>query len=197
MSSRSAREAAIAARLGIATNMDNVAPHVAGSLVGFGRAGHSPERAWAAAGGGDGSPAPFGATTADAPGGGGRVTLPQYKERCAEVLREFFTSGDYDEIRRCYKELGSPFFGWEFVRRLLMLAMERSEPQREAASRLLSVMYAAELSMEQVRERGRGRGSGGRRPDARGAARRRNVVDHLTLCSRRPAHLLRVDRQGL
>ena len=143
LNERSAREEEIARRMGIETRMEDVAPHIAGSLVGFGRTGHgtSPDRTY-----GNGTASPSFATTT-----GTRLTLPEYKERAVSILREFYLSGDYDEVRRCFDELATPFFGFEFVRRTLMMAMERGDKEREMASRLLSVMYANELSMEQVR----------------------------------------------
>lgn len=135
LNERSAREEEIARRMGIETRVEDLAPHIAGS------GGHSssPDRSY---GGSDASGANTPAAT--------RLTLPEYKARAVSVLREFYLSGDYDEVRRCFDELATPFFGFEFVRRALMLAMEAGDKEREAASRLLSAMYANELSMEQI-----------------------------------------------
>lgn len=44
----------------------------------------------------------------------------------------------------------APFFSYEFVRRLLIGAMERDDASREMASRLLSSLYGSDLSMEQI-----------------------------------------------
>ena len=138
VSSRAAREAAIAARLGLPTKLDALGAHVAGSGVGYGRAGHSPERAYA---------------QGTQPGAGGAprgLALPVYKARAVLVLKEFMLEGDYDEARRSFAELDTPFFSYEFVRRALMLAMERGDREREMVSRLLNTMAFGELAMEAV-----------------------------------------------
>ena len=116
-------EARIAMSMGVKTEMD-VGATVAGSLVGLGRSGHSttsPDRTYGANG-----PART-------------VTLPSYKAMVASILQEFYLEQDYDEIRRCYAELAAPFFGYEFVRRSLMTAMEKTDKEREMASRMLSM----------------------------------------------------------
>lgn len=138
VSSRAAREEAIARRLGLDTSLGHIGPHVADSGVGYGRSGHSPERAYVQG-------------TSLSPSGEPRgLTLPVYKARSEVVLREFFLEGDVDEARRTYGELDTPFFGYEFVRRALQMACERSDREREMASRLLSTMTFAELPMESV-----------------------------------------------
>ena len=40
---------------------------------------------------------------------------------------------------RCYVELAAPFFGYEFVRRSLIYALERNDKEREMESRMLSM----------------------------------------------------------
>lgn len=104
------------------------------------------------------------------------VTLAEFKRRTDLVLREFFTegervaapptrvaaifyihsgsaaAGDFGEARRSYGELGAPFFGYVYVRRLLQRAMEAvADTHREQASRLLSALYGdGSLSAAQV-----------------------------------------------
>lgn len=51
--------------------------------------------------------------------------------------------GDYEEVQACVPELGSVFFSYEFVRRLLMLAIEATDKEREMASRLLSLLHVS------------------------------------------------------
>jgi hypothetical protein len=79
------------------------------------------------------------------------VTLAEYKLRTAEVLKEFFVEGDFQEARQSFPELGAAFFSYVYVRRAILMAMERTDREREMTSRLLSQLYGDRLiSMEQI-----------------------------------------------
>lgn len=81
---------------------------------------------------------------------GAPVTLAAYKAAIADIIKEFLLEEDYDECRLSLEELEAPSFGFEFVRRLVMLSMERSDRDRELASRVLSFLYGTDISMEQI-----------------------------------------------
>ena len=63
-------------------------------------------------------------------------------------------AGDFEEARRSFGELGAPFFGYQYVRRLVLRAMEAAtDKDRELASRLLSLLYGdGSLSHLQISE---------------------------------------------
>jgi programmed cell death protein 4 len=160
VSARAAREAAIAERTGAETTSHTRGALVAGSAL-SGRALNSGGGSGGGGGGGGGGSKPASApAAAGASGGGGGanggaaapgLTLAAYKLKVGDVLRWFFTSEDYDETRSRLRELRAPGFGFEFVRRLLVAAMDRSDRECEMACRLLGLLVGTHaLSMEQA-----------------------------------------------
>lgn len=139
VSARCARDEALAKSLGITVVPEGSPPHCAGAAAAR-SAPRSPGRSVLVAS----------VVVPPMEGGALPLTLARYKELCGLALKEFWLEKDFDEVRRCYDEWRAPFFGDVFVRRLVSGAMERGDGERECASRLLSAMYGAELSMEQV-----------------------------------------------
>jgi hypothetical protein len=60
---------------------------------------------------------------------------------------------DFEECVSRLRELHTPFFGYEFVRKALTMAIERTDKERELVSRLLSYAYGIDITMEQVGKR--------------------------------------------
>lgn len=69
------------------------------------------------------------------------ITLQQFKQRSASIVKDFFVNEDTSELSTDLVALQSPIFHYEFVRRALSLAMERNSRERELVSRLLSDLY--------------------------------------------------------
>lgn len=61
--------------------------------------------------------------------------------QAVEMLGEYFTSGDVEEVARQLQEAGQPQFGWALVKKAITLAMDRHDKEREMASVLLSALY--------------------------------------------------------
>jgi len=88
-----------------------------------------------------GAPVIPGAVTAvvgAAPVYGPALTLPEFKRRTDDALREFFDSGDADEVVRATRELGCGEYHAEIVKRAVGMSLDRGPREREATSRLLA-----------------------------------------------------------
>jgi hypothetical protein len=79
------------------------------------------------------------------------MPLETFKARSEAMVREFLSSQDFGEAERAVVELGAPFFRYELVKRVFLVALDGSDRDRELASRLVSQLYGRRLlSMEQV-----------------------------------------------
>ncbi|KAL4088393.1 hypothetical protein PRIC1_012815 [Phytophthora ramorum] len=75
---------------------------------------------------------------------------PETKKRIIEILDEYFTSGDADEVLSSLNDLDEPEFHYEVVKRAITMAMDKNDKERELASRLLSALYLDGLTAGQV-----------------------------------------------
>ncbi|KAI9909668.1 hypothetical protein PsorP6_014660 [Peronosclerospora sorghi] len=75
---------------------------------------------------------------------------PEIKKRIIEILEEYFTSGDADEVLSSLNELDEPEYNYEVVKRAMTMAMDKNDKERELASRLLSTLYLDGLTAGQV-----------------------------------------------
>ncbi|KAG6970152.1 hypothetical protein JG688_00005010 [Phytophthora aleatoria] len=75
---------------------------------------------------------------------------PEIKKRMIEILEEYFTSGDADEVLSSLNDLDEPEFNYEVVKRAITMAMDKNDKERELASRLLSTLYLDGLTAGQV-----------------------------------------------
>lgn len=75
---------------------------------------------------------------------------PEVKKRIIQILDEYFTSGDADEVLSSLNELDEPEFNYEVVKRAITMAMDKNDKERELASRLLSALYLDGLTAGQV-----------------------------------------------
>lgn len=58
------------------------------------------------------------------------------------IVNEYFASGDIGEVAVNLEDLGAAGFMHYFVKRLLLLALDRKDREREMTSVLLSSLYA-------------------------------------------------------
>lgn len=81
---------------------------------------------------------------------GARLTLPGFKKSLVSILEEFFLSEDVAEALRCIRELESPAYNYEVVKRAINMSLDRRDHERELVSRLLSDAYPDLLSSNDV-----------------------------------------------
>jgi hypothetical protein len=75
------------------------------------------------------------------------LARPMYKKRVEEILTEFWSSQDMDEAVKLFRDMEFPSLRPEISKRLLLLSLDRSDTDREMASRLLSALYGDVLTM--------------------------------------------------
>ncbi|KAH7435692.1 hypothetical protein KP509_06G075400 [Ceratopteris richardii] len=73
-----------------------------------------------------------------------------FKQKATAIIQEYFLSDDVGEVIRSLEELSSPHLNAVFVKRVVTLAMDRKNREREMASVLLSSLYAEVISSEDV-----------------------------------------------
>lgn len=81
-----------------------------------------------------------------------RRALAAYKHQVEVVLTEFFVSHDFDEALAAFRALQPPARRPEIAKRVLLLSMDRSDTDRELASRLLSALYGDVLTIMHIAE---------------------------------------------
>lgn len=79
-------------------------------------------------------------------GGGKSMNLTTYKRSIQPFIEQYFLSADEDDCKKSLMELNVPQYSYEFVKRLVTMSMDRSDKERELASRLLSNFYPDVLS---------------------------------------------------
>ena len=79
-----------------------------------------------------------------------KIQLSEFKKRVIKISDEYLVSEDKDEFVTAVTELQSPMLHYELVRRIITMAMERKERERELVSLILTEMRAlGVLSIEQ------------------------------------------------
>lgn len=81
---------------------------------------------------------------------GPMLTLNEFKLQVAECIKEYFDSGDADEVIRTLEELGCQEFHPEIVKKAISLAMDKGPRERELTSRLLTCLHPSPLSHEEL-----------------------------------------------
>jgi len=76
---------------------------------------------------------------------GPMLTLPEFKIRLAESIREYFDSGDADEVIRSIEELKCRSFHPEVVKKAISLSLDEGPRERELISRLLTCLHPTPL----------------------------------------------------
>lgn len=82
-----------------------------------------------------------------------REEVAAYKQEITAIVEEYFSSGDVANAADSLTELGAPeTMGHYFVKRLITLALDRKDKEREMASNLLSNLYSEVLPGDQVQK---------------------------------------------
>ncbi|KAH7279364.1 hypothetical protein KP509_37G016200 [Ceratopteris richardii] len=73
-----------------------------------------------------------------------------FKQKVTAIIQEYFLSDDISEVIRSLEELSSPHLNAVFVKRVVTLAMDRKNREKEMASVLLSSLCGKVISSEDV-----------------------------------------------
>lgn len=85
---------------------------------------------------------------------GSTVTDPldEFKKAVVSIIEEYFSNGDVELAASDLRELGSSEYYPYFIKRLVSMAMDRHDKEKEMASVLLSALYADVISPAQIRD---------------------------------------------
>ncbi|OWM90565.1 MA3 DOMAIN-CONTAINING TRANSLATION REGULATORY FACTOR 1-like [Punica granatum] len=78
--------------------------------------------------------------------------LDEYKKAVVSIIEEYFSTGDVDVAASDLRELGSSKYHPYFIKRLVSMAMDHHDKEKEMASVLLSALYADVISPTQIRD---------------------------------------------
>ncbi|KAL5991225.1 Peptide chain release factor 1, mitochondrial [Asimina triloba] len=83
---------------------------------------------------------------------GATVATPfdDYKRVLVTIIEEYFTTGDVEQAASDLRDLGSYEYHHYFVKRLVSMAMDRHDKEKEMTSVLLSALYADVISSDQI-----------------------------------------------
>ncbi|CAL53999.1 MIF4-like, type 1/2/3 [Ostreococcus tauri] len=76
--------------------------------------------------------------------------IVEYKRKAETIIDEYFNCSDIDEAWASVERLDAPVYEHFFVKRLVTLAMDRGNREKEAAATLLSALYPSALSGTQI-----------------------------------------------
>ncbi|KZV38806.1 programmed cell death protein 4 [Dorcoceras hygrometricum] len=76
--------------------------------------------------------------------------LDEYKKALVSIIEEYFSTGDVDIAASDLRELGSSQFHPYIIKRLVSMALDRHDKEKEMASVLLSALYANVISVSQI-----------------------------------------------
>ncbi|KAK7350675.1 hypothetical protein VNO77_09542 [Canavalia gladiata] len=78
--------------------------------------------------------------------------LDEFKKAVVSIIEEYFSTGDVELAASDLRELGSEEYHPYFIKRLVSMAMDRHDKEKEMASVLLSALYADVISPAQIRD---------------------------------------------
>lgn len=78
--------------------------------------------------------------------------LDDYKKAVGSIIEEYFSTGDVEVAASDLRELGFSEYHPYFIKRLVSMAMDRHDKEKEMASVLLSALYADVISPDQIRD---------------------------------------------
>lgn len=78
--------------------------------------------------------------------------LDDYKKSVASIIEEYFSNGDVELAASDLREQGSSGYLPYFIKRLVSMAMDRHDKEKEMASVLLSALYADVISPDQIQD---------------------------------------------
>jgi MA3 domain len=73
-----------------------------------------------------------------------------YKKSVINIIEEYFANGSIEAAISDLKDLGFKEYHNYFVKRLISMAMDRHDKEKEMASVLLSSLYSNVLSLGQI-----------------------------------------------
>ncbi|KAK3005720.1 hypothetical protein RJ639_016705 [Escallonia herrerae] len=76
--------------------------------------------------------------------------LRRYKEEVVTIIHEYFHSDDIPELIRSLEDLGAPELNPIFLKKLITLAMDRKNREKEMASVLLSALHIEIFSTDDI-----------------------------------------------
>lgn len=76
--------------------------------------------------------------------------VKRYKEEVVTIIHEYFLSDDIPELIHSLEELGAPDLNPVFLKKLVTLAMDRKNREKEMASVLLSALHIEIFSTEDI-----------------------------------------------
>jgi hypothetical protein len=74
----------------------------------------------------------------------------KYKKEAVTIIHEYFHSDDIPELIRSLEDLGAPEYNSIFLKRLITLALDRKNREKEMASVLLSALHIEIFSTEDI-----------------------------------------------
>eukprot|EP00246_Nothoceros_aenigmaticus_P013530 TRINITY_DN4718_c0_g1_i1.p1 TRINITY_DN4718_c0_g1~~TRINITY_DN4718_c0_g1_i1.p1 ORF type:complete len:725 (+),score=184.72 TRINITY_DN4718_c0_g1_i1:48-2222(+) len=77
-------------------------------------------------------------------------SLEEYKEKVVTIVEEHFVTADVAEAAASLRDLGSPDYHHHFVKKLISMALDRHDREKEMASVLLSALYADVIHPDQL-----------------------------------------------
>ncbi|KAE8720498.1 Tetratricopeptide repeat (TPR)-containing protein [Hibiscus syriacus] len=78
--------------------------------------------------------------------------LDEYKKAVVSIIEEYFSTSDVELAAADLKDLGSSEFHPYFIKRLVSMAMDKHDKEKEMASVLLSALYADVISPTQIKD---------------------------------------------
>ncbi|KAL1224462.1 MA3 DOMAIN-CONTAINING TRANSLATION REGULATORY FACTOR 2 [Cardamine amara subsp. amara] len=76
--------------------------------------------------------------------------LSEYKKKATIIVEEYFGTNDVVSVANELKELGLPEYRYYFVKKLVSMAMDRHDKEKEMAAFLLSTLYADVIDPPEV-----------------------------------------------
>lgn len=73
-----------------------------------------------------------------------------FKDRCAAIVTEYFSSADVEEARRCLEELNAEGLHHLFIKKAISMALDRGGRERELVAELISGLFPKTLTRDQA-----------------------------------------------
>ena len=73
-----------------------------------------------------------------------------YKKKATIIVEEYFATDDVVSATNELRELAMPSYNYYFVKKLVSMAMDRHDQEKEMAAVLLSALYADVIDASQV-----------------------------------------------
>ncbi|KAG6543294.1 hypothetical protein Mapa_015208 [Marchantia paleacea] len=77
-------------------------------------------------------------------------SLEEYREKVVHIIEEYFTNGVVEEAAANLRDVGSPNYHHYFVKKLISMAMDKHDREKEMASVLISALYNDTIEPDQL-----------------------------------------------